>query len=135
MSITPPPALGPAAAETLARQSGQVVCRRSQASTHAAWNRCPHCGSARVSSPSLSSAMHTAHSPAAADAPFPFSSLAPARTTKVSGSDATRRSCARFCWSGLLGGDVAGVEAVDDNDASSSSSPAAERLREKSLQK
>ncbi|TVU21196.1 hypothetical protein EJB05_30820, partial [Eragrostis curvula] len=137
VSVTPPPPLGPVpvptATTTLARQSGQVVCRRrSQASTHAAWNRCPHRGSARASSPSLSSAMHTAHSAAA----FSFSPAAPpARTTKIGGSDATRRSSSR-CSSCVLGGDGGpGVEPEDETASSSSSAAEEERLREKSLQK
>lgn len=47
---------------TTARQSGHVACDRNHLSTHSAWKRCPHLGSRRPVSPSLSSEMHTAHS-------------------------------------------------------------------------
>jgi hypothetical protein len=45
-----------------ARQEGQLARVRSQASTHAPWNPCPHPGSTRTLSPSANSVRHIAHS-------------------------------------------------------------------------
>ncbi|PNT71467.1 hypothetical protein BRADI_2g27936v3 [Brachypodium distachyon] len=118
-------ASGPAGATTLARQSGQVAWRRSQASTQAAWNRWPQRGRRRASSPSRNSTMHTAQSPSLSAASRLESNTETGREDAMSSRRRLEDEDAR--------GEVAGdVSAEDDSPSPGEEGP---RFPEKKRQK
>ncbi|CAL9752774.1 unnamed protein product [Musa acuminata subsp. burmannicoides] len=62
---------GGAATTSTRRHDGQLEWEPSHASTHPAWNPCPHCGSTRSCSPSSNSARQIGHSAGSSPPPAP----------------------------------------------------------------
>uniref|UniRef100_A0A804R6L1 Uncharacterized protein n=1 Tax=Zea mays TaxID=4577 RepID=A0A804R6L1_MAIZE len=98
------------------RQDGQEELERSQVSTHATWNPCPHCGITRTSSRSPNSARQMAHSASSSSSSSPSAAGAAPRAAAAAATASAYASFgsafSSFFFSPLLAAVAVAVVAV-----------------------